>query len=90
MGHKMDTVYLSGKHELGCLEIGGCPDSTKSLKDGKIKMPIVLKDMLLSIIANTDTKPQDIHLVGYIINGKFSFFSGYSNLTNHLQEMLSR
>ncbi|EIE83864.1 hypothetical protein RO3G_08569 [Rhizopus delemar RA 99-880] len=39
-GHKMDTIYLAGDNELGCLEISGTNDTSKAMKDGQIKMPI--------------------------------------------------
>ena len=49
----MDAVYVGGRKELGCMEIGHDVDQTKGLKDGSMKMPIVMKDMLLQIAEET-------------------------------------
>ncbi|KAG1442653.1 hypothetical protein G6F56_010976 [Rhizopus delemar] len=72
MGHKMDTIYVSGNVELGCLEIGGVPCQTKAWHDSRMKMPFVMKDMLMNIVKKAPVKINEVHVVGYIINGKYS------------------
>ncbi|KAI8391810.1 uncharacterized protein BYT42DRAFT_558157 [Radiomyces spectabilis] len=64
-GHRMDTIYLAGDKELGCLEIGGTSDISKAMKDGQMKLPIVMKDMLLRIAKTTNIRVTDIRIVGY-------------------------
>ncbi|KAG2217712.1 hypothetical protein INT45_009075, partial [Circinella minor] len=39
MGHKMDAIYIAGRREIGCIEIGMEDDQTKEMKDGLLKMP---------------------------------------------------
>ncbi|CDH53141.1 hypothetical protein RO3G_08569 [Lichtheimia corymbifera JMRC:FSU:9682] len=69
MGRKMDTIYKSGNIELGCLEIGGAPCQTKAWNDSMMKMPFVMKDMLISILKKTAAKIDEVHIIGYNING---------------------
>ncbi|KAG0178932.1 hypothetical protein DFQ28_003560, partial [Apophysomyces sp. BC1034] len=68
VGRKVDTVYCSGSTELGCLEIGGVYDQTKEFRDSRMKMPTVLRDMLL-LLSFTPTLLREVHVVGYSING---------------------
>lgn len=70
MGRRTDTVYVAGNVELGCLEIGGPTDQTKEWKDSRIKMPIVMKDMLLQIAETSPSIVNKVHILGYVINGK--------------------
>ena len=50
MRHRMDTIFTGGNRELGCIEIGPRLDQTKEFYDSRLKMPLVLRDMLLDII----------------------------------------
>ncbi|KAG0186409.1 hypothetical protein DFQ28_007905, partial [Apophysomyces sp. BC1034] len=59
IGHKMDTIYVSGNVELGCLEIGGVPCQTKAWHDSRMKMPFVMKDMLMNIVKKAAVKLDD-------------------------------
>lgn len=68
MGRKVDTVYVSGSTELGCAEIGAAFDQTKALKDSSIKMPSVLRDMLL-MVTYTPELLHECHVLGYSMNG---------------------
>ncbi|KAI9491027.1 hypothetical protein BDB00DRAFT_767784 [Zychaea mexicana] len=49
MGRRVDTVFASGPIELGCTEIGAKNDQTKTLTDRSLKMPLILRDMLLDV-----------------------------------------
>ncbi|KAL1933711.1 hypothetical protein VTP01DRAFT_7801, partial [Rhizomucor pusillus] len=68
MGRKVDTVYVSGSTELGCTEIGAVVDQTKAFKDSSIKMPSVLRDMLL-MVTYTPELLRECHVLGYSMNG---------------------
>ena len=70
MGRRMDAIYAGGGIEPGCMEIGTAADLTKELKDGKMKMPVVLKDMLLQIVEAVPTLLHQPNVTGYVINGK--------------------
>ncbi|ORX53660.1 hypothetical protein DM01DRAFT_1287676, partial [Hesseltinella vesiculosa] len=71
VGHKMDTfLYSSGDTELGCLEIGGTSNQTEQLGDAYLKLPIVMKDMMVHILKTTSVEASKIHIVGYAIHGK--------------------
>ena len=62
MGRKVDEVYIGGDIELGCMEIGGSSaDQTKELKDGQMKMPYVMKDMLLDIANKSPSLVHKVH-----------------------------
>ncbi|KAI8084432.1 uncharacterized protein BX664DRAFT_315990 [Halteromyces radiatus] len=65
MGRKMDTVYVAGDFELGCLEMGGYSNQTKEWRDSRIKMAVVKKDMLLRIIDTAPAVINDVHVIGY-------------------------
>lgn len=86
-GHKMDTIYLAGDNELGCLEISGTNDTSKAMKDGQIKMPIVMKDMLLRIAKTTNARLIDIRILGYNISG-MTFFRIHGFITHTLLHVL--
>ncbi|KAG0169475.1 hypothetical protein DFQ29_009678 [Apophysomyces sp. BC1021] len=68
MGRRVDTVYVSGTTELGCVEIGAAVDQTKALKDNSVKMPSVLRDMLL-MVTYTPALLRGCHVLGYSMSG---------------------
>ncbi|KAI7850399.1 hypothetical protein BDC45DRAFT_572894 [Circinella umbellata] len=68
MGHKMDTIYTAGHREIGYIEIGKEDDQTKEMKDGLLKMHIVMHDMLIQL-AYTETLVRKVHVVGFLITG---------------------
>ncbi|KAI7855872.1 hypothetical protein BDC45DRAFT_78897 [Circinella umbellata] len=68
MGRRGDTIFSCGDIELGCTEIDPGKDQTKGIRDSMLKMPIVLRDMLLS----TTFAPSLLHkshVIGYGIFG---------------------
>lgn len=67
----MDTVYVASDIELGCLEIKGMVDDTKEKEDSRVKMPIVMRDMLLQVVDNVSSMLRKVHIVGYHINGTY-------------------
>ncbi|KAI9491022.1 hypothetical protein BDB00DRAFT_767813, partial [Zychaea mexicana] len=69
MGRRVDTVFASGPIELGCTEIGSKNDQTKTLTDGSLKMPLVLRDMLLDVTYAPSLLHRS-HVVEYSMNGK--------------------
>ncbi|KAI8144670.1 hypothetical protein BJV82DRAFT_605789 [Fennellomyces sp. T-0311] len=69
MGRKMDTVYVGGEIELGAMEIGGLQDDTKGFKDGMVKLPRVMKDMLVAIANKAPSCLRQTHITGFSING---------------------
>ncbi|KAI8149278.1 hypothetical protein BJV82DRAFT_587343 [Fennellomyces sp. T-0311] len=69
MGRKMDVVYIGGRKELGCMEVGSHVDQTKEWTDGRLKMPVVMKDMLLQIVEEAPALLHKIGITGYLING---------------------
>ncbi|KAI9488956.1 hypothetical protein BDB00DRAFT_963026 [Zychaea mexicana] len=68
MGRKMDLLYESSGKELGCIEIGKDEDQTKEMKDGLLKMPIVMHDMLLQV-AFSESLLRCVHVLGFVIVG---------------------
>ncbi|KAI9004825.1 hypothetical protein CLU79DRAFT_713434, partial [Phycomyces nitens] len=72
-GRKMDSIYVGADMELGALEIGGGKtNDTKDLKDGYLKLPTVMKDMLNDIVDKYPTIKEKVNIVGYNIQGKYS------------------
>lgn len=69
MGRRMDAIYEGSNVELGCLEIGQISDQTKEMHDSKLKLPMVMKDMMLAIMTSAPDLLHHIHIVGYNING---------------------
>ncbi|KAI7856244.1 hypothetical protein BDC45DRAFT_503453 [Circinella umbellata] len=69
MSSRTDTLHEASGVELGCLEIGSKVDPTKVLKDSLVKIPIVLKDMLIAIAQEIPSILNNIHVLGYNING---------------------
>ncbi|KAI7851460.1 hypothetical protein BDC45DRAFT_515840 [Circinella umbellata] len=68
MGHKIDTIFYANRKELGLIEVGKKIDQTKEMKDGLVKMPIVMHDMLINL-ATTKELLRKVKVVGYVING---------------------
>ncbi|CAO3674989.1 unnamed protein product [Rhizopus stolonifer] len=67
-GRKMDSIYVGAETELGVLEIGSRKnDDTKDLKDGYLKLPIVMKDMLKIIVDKYPAIKEKVNIVGYSI-----------------------
>ncbi|KAI9467450.1 hypothetical protein BDB00DRAFT_777725, partial [Zychaea mexicana] len=66
---KIDAVYIGGRRGLGCMETGSTVDQTKELMDGYMKMPIVMKDMLLQIVEEAPSLLHEIDITGYVISG---------------------
>ena len=69
IGRRMDMVFKAGRLEYGALEFGQKADDTKELRDSRIKLPHVMKDMLLTIMHAAPELLRSIHIVGYNING---------------------
>ncbi|KAI7859393.1 hypothetical protein BDC45DRAFT_475199 [Circinella umbellata] len=70
MGRRTDTTYIGGDGvELGCLEIGKTNNQTKELMDGSIKMPVVMRDMLMKLVEETPSLVNKLHILGYMIMG---------------------
>ncbi|KAI9466435.1 hypothetical protein BDB00DRAFT_872194 [Zychaea mexicana] len=70
MGRRTDTTYIGGNGvELGCLEIGRTNDQTKEFIDGSIKMPMVMRDMLLKLVEENPALVNQLHILGYLIMG---------------------
>ncbi|KAI9495029.1 hypothetical protein BDB00DRAFT_760860, partial [Zychaea mexicana] len=66
---KMDMIFASGEVEYRPLEIGQKFDLTKELRDSRLKLPIVMKDQLLSIYHTAPKLLHNIRILGYYING---------------------
>ncbi|KAI8147850.1 hypothetical protein BJV82DRAFT_575023 [Fennellomyces sp. T-0311] len=69
MGHRIDVIYCGSNIELGGHEIGKDNVDTREMKDGMLKLPIVLKDMLSSVINTMPSLAHRVHALGYNING---------------------
>ncbi|KAG2225687.1 hypothetical protein INT45_012159 [Circinella minor] len=67
MGHNIDTIYSTNGIEVGCIEVGKDDDQTKSIKDGLIKMPIIMHDMLTQL-AETEEVLRKAKVLGYVIS----------------------
>ncbi|KAG2221233.1 hypothetical protein INT45_013944 [Circinella minor] len=68
MGRRGDAIFESVKLELGCIETAAAKYQTKEMYDSLLKMPIVLRDMLLSATFS----PLILHearIIGYRISG---------------------
>ena len=78
MGRRTDTTYIGGDDvELGCLEINKTNNQTKELLDGSIKMPTVMRDMLMKLVEESPTLVNELHILGYVIMGALQFKSRY-------------
>lgn len=69
-GNRMDVIYRSGITEYGCLEIGHKNNITKEMWDAEIKLPIVMKDILVSLTNVAVDLLHELHTTGYNISGK--------------------
>ncbi|KAI9244817.1 hypothetical protein BDA99DRAFT_425754, partial [Phascolomyces articulosus] len=67
-GRSMNGIFKCGEVEYGCLEIGQNTDSTKELKDSRLKLPIVMRDMFLKMYNYAPGLQNKIHILGYNIN----------------------
>ncbi|KAI9491827.1 hypothetical protein BDB00DRAFT_747590, partial [Zychaea mexicana] len=63
-----DTIYKYGARELGCCEVGAAKDQSKAFHDCSLKMPLVLRDMLLQL-TYTPSLLHKSHVIGYSITG---------------------
>ncbi|KAI9278730.1 hypothetical protein BDA99DRAFT_420074, partial [Phascolomyces articulosus] len=70
MGRRGDTIFSYGNIELGCTEIGPAKDQTKEFRDSMLKMPIVLRDMLL-LTAFAPSLLHQSHVIRYGIFGSY-------------------
>ncbi|CAO3593563.1 unnamed protein product [Absidia cylindrospora] len=72
-GHKVDMLFRSGEVELGCLEAGkeqgNIEISTKEWKNGYLKQPKVLKDMLYVLSRNKSQQANVFRTVGLTLMG---------------------
>ncbi|KAI9493042.1 hypothetical protein BDB00DRAFT_764374, partial [Zychaea mexicana] len=72
MGRRGDTMFKYGSEELGCSEVGATRDQTKAFCDCSMKMPLVLRDMLLSVTYDSSLL-HTAHVIGYSITGMYDF-----------------
>lgn len=70
---KMDIIYVTGGLELGCLEIGSS-DVTKDWRDSRVKMPIVMKDVLLELVGATLFIATRAHIDVYSISRRWKMY----------------
>ncbi|KAI9494785.1 hypothetical protein BDB00DRAFT_871059 [Zychaea mexicana] len=63
-----DIIFKSGKLELGCAEIGAAKNQTKEMRDSLLRLPIVLRDMLL-LATFPPLLLHKCHIIGYSISG---------------------
>ncbi|ORZ06429.1 hypothetical protein BCR42DRAFT_427127, partial [Absidia repens] len=71
-GSKVDMLFKSGELELGCMEIGReqhVDVSIKELKDGYLKQPKVLKDMLFALSRKKPEVARSLCMVGLTLMG---------------------
>ncbi|KAI9489498.1 hypothetical protein BDB00DRAFT_770562, partial [Zychaea mexicana] len=73
MGRRCDTIYKYGARELGCCEVGAAKDQSKVFRDCLLKMPLVLRDMLLQL-TYTPSLLHKSHVIGYSITGIYNFY----------------
>ena len=50
MGRRMDDGYEGSGVELGAIKIGHHDDTTKEFRDARLKLPMVMKDMLSTLV----------------------------------------
>ncbi|CDH58433.1 hypothetical protein RO3G_13306 [Lichtheimia corymbifera JMRC:FSU:9682] len=71
-GKKPDMIFAYDALELGCTEAGlsdDGPTGTKEIKEGVLKIPKELKNMLLRLVAVAPQNRHDISTIGFIISG---------------------
>ncbi|KAI7851597.1 hypothetical protein BDC45DRAFT_515360 [Circinella umbellata] len=71
MGHGVDVKYSSCDAEIGCIEIGKGHHQTKEMKDGLVKMPLIIHDIFIKL-ATTEMTFRKVHVLGYAINGLYN------------------
>ncbi|GAN11673.1 hypothetical protein MAM1_0801d11254 [Mucor ambiguus] len=77
-GRKMDYLFLDSYNEVGCGEAGlvGGANTTKELSDAMFKMPKVMKDMLIKLVAVSPALKNDLVITGlYIGEYKLKMFT---------------
>ncbi|KAI9494026.1 hypothetical protein BDB00DRAFT_820545, partial [Zychaea mexicana] len=52
IGRRLDTIYVASNLEFGGLEAAANRDNSKEFHDAKLKLPMVLRDMLSAIVRN--------------------------------------
>ena len=72
--------YIRGGTKLGALEIGPTKDNTREFKDGMLKLPFFLKDILANILNHHPKLLRKRHALGYNINGMYG--ATISNISN--------
>ncbi|KAI7880034.1 hypothetical protein K492DRAFT_147628 [Lichtheimia hyalospora FSU 10163] len=71
-GKKPDMIFAYDTMELGCTEAGlndDGPTGTKEIKEGVLKIPKELKNMLLRLVTLGPRNRHDINTTGFIISG---------------------
>ncbi|KAI7851463.1 hypothetical protein BDC45DRAFT_559392 [Circinella umbellata] len=76
MGHKFDTIFHANRKELGLIEVGKKIDQTKEMKDGLVKMLIVMHDMLINL-ATIKEFLRKVKVVGRVINAMMGSPGGF-------------
>jgi uncharacterized UBP type Zn finger protein len=71
-GRKVDMIFKSTLAEFGCMECDRSDgaNATKEMSDGLIKLPKVLKDMLISLCNFTPSLVNDLSVPGVILMSK--------------------
>ncbi|KAI9490126.1 hypothetical protein BDB00DRAFT_769279, partial [Zychaea mexicana] len=69
MGHHIDVIYTTSDTEIGCIEIGKGSDQTKVMKDGLVKLLLVMHDDLLLQLATTEEALRKTHVISFVILG---------------------
>ncbi|KAI9494030.1 hypothetical protein BDB00DRAFT_956181 [Zychaea mexicana] len=69
IGRRLDTIYTASDLEFGGLEAGANRDYTKEFHDSKLKLPMVLRDMLCAIVKHRSSILRKAHVLGYNVNG---------------------
>ena len=71
MGRKIDVIYSAARKGIGCIEIGKDDNQSKEMKDGMLKMPLIMHDMLIDL-SETEELLRHAQVLGYVINGMSS------------------
>ncbi|KAI9274815.1 hypothetical protein BDA99DRAFT_431782, partial [Phascolomyces articulosus] len=72
MGRRVDTLFKYESEELGCFEVRAARDRTKAFRDCSMKIPLVLRDTLLSI-AYYSSILHVAHVIAHSITGMYDF-----------------
>lgn len=72
IGTKVDIRFSYLQHEYGCVEAGLEDDQTssKTLKEGRLKLPRTLKDIFVQLAKAAPSSIKDIKVCGFLISGK--------------------